>query len=76
MPGLADFLECVDQGVLTVGLERKVEVGRVTVGRVTKSPGTPFVLFAKMKRGGSRDYRGAQRQGRRRQREQRACGNP
>ncbi len=35
--GIADFVERIDQGVLAVGLKRKVEVDRGAGGRVTQS---------------------------------------
>jgi hypothetical protein len=46
---IADFMECVDQGVLAVGLERNVEVGCVAGRRTETLPagrdGAPHMLY-------------------------------
>jgi hypothetical protein len=50
VPGLADLVKGIDQGVLAVGLERNMEVDRGAVGRVTHADpvvrdGIPLVLY-------------------------------
>jgi hypothetical protein len=41
VPGLADLLKCVAQGILAVGLERNVEINCGAIGRVAQ--GDPIV---------------------------------